>query len=419
MATQLTGSHFSWMDYSERERQDALDVIDLFSEQDTRDELGIGTVRDAFADLLFPGTTTIQTRARYFLFVPWICTELERLMVPSRQMAARARREEISLIDALASSDDPDGTIGIDARASLMRLPSNVYWLGLRRWGIRLFPGSQDQYNRSLDGFHASDSRFSRSRRNDEGEPVDGISTRNWHAAIPARPADFPRQASFRLTEAEAAYLHERLLTHAPRTLLTLLVDRGEPTDRVDLPWQHPLAPKAPPPIRDQVDHARAFSETIHGAALLYNLMLAQLASNELWVERYRTALQEWSLVIAEREEAMIRWDRQRFWQIAGSGGNRIPIPTRGFVDAWLDLILEGRGPKQTASAVHTNEQAQQLIIDREKSIKRDRARLDNRRALELWSGAAGTAQLSYRWPVAQTIISDIVAALRGKTADV
>ncbi len=56
MATQITGSYFSWMDYSERERREALDVIDLFSEQDTRDELGIGTVRDAFADLLFPGT---------------------------------------------------------------------------------------------------------------------------------------------------------------------------------------------------------------------------------------------------------------------------------------------------------------------------------------------------------------------------
>ncbi len=418
MATQITGSYFSWMDYSERERREALDVIDLFSEQDTRDELGIGTVRDAFADLLFPGTTTIQTRARYFLFVPWIYTGLERLKVPSHQMAVGARREEITLIDALASSDDPDGTIGIEARASLKRLPSNVYWLGLRRWGIRLFPGSQDQYNRSLDAFYASDSRFSRSRRNDEGEPVDGSSSRSWHAAVPARPDGFPRQASFSLTEAEADYLHERLLTHAPRTLLTLLVDRGEPSGRVDLPWQHQLALQAPPAIRDQVDHARAFSEMMHGAALLYNLMLAQHASNELLVERYRTALQEWSLVIAEREEALVQWDRQRFWQIVGSGGNRIPIPTRGFVDAWLDLVLEGSGPKQAASVILTNERAQQLIFDRERSIKRDRARLDNRRALELWSGAAGTAQLSYRWPVAQTIISDIVAALRGKTAD-
>jgi len=49
-----------------------LDVINAFSEKDTRDELGFGSVRDAFADTLFPGTSTIQTRARYFLFVPWI-----------------------------------------------------------------------------------------------------------------------------------------------------------------------------------------------------------------------------------------------------------------------------------------------------------------------------------------------------------
>jgi hypothetical protein len=63
-------SSFSWLDYSEQHRRQMLDVIDLFREQETRDELGIGTVRDAFADALFPGTSTIQTRARYFLFVP-------------------------------------------------------------------------------------------------------------------------------------------------------------------------------------------------------------------------------------------------------------------------------------------------------------------------------------------------------------
>jgi len=50
MAAQSAVSHFTWMDYSERERRKALDVIDLFREQDTRDELGIGAVRDAFAD---------------------------------------------------------------------------------------------------------------------------------------------------------------------------------------------------------------------------------------------------------------------------------------------------------------------------------------------------------------------------------
>lgn len=41
-------SAFVWLNYSERERRKMLDVVDLFGEHDTRDELGIGSVRDAF-----------------------------------------------------------------------------------------------------------------------------------------------------------------------------------------------------------------------------------------------------------------------------------------------------------------------------------------------------------------------------------
>jgi uncharacterized protein DUF6361 len=44
-------SAFVWLDYSERDRRKMLDVVDLFREHDTRDELGVGSVRDAFADI--------------------------------------------------------------------------------------------------------------------------------------------------------------------------------------------------------------------------------------------------------------------------------------------------------------------------------------------------------------------------------
>lgn len=50
----------------------------MFEEPGTRDELGIGPVRDAFSEQLFPGTSVIQTRARYFLFVPWAFKEAAR-----------------------------------------------------------------------------------------------------------------------------------------------------------------------------------------------------------------------------------------------------------------------------------------------------------------------------------------------------
>jgi hypothetical protein len=79
----LMSSSFTWLDYSEGERSKMLDVIDLLRQKETRDELGLGVVRDAFADMLFPGTSTIQTRARYFLFVPWIYRGLERRKIGS------------------------------------------------------------------------------------------------------------------------------------------------------------------------------------------------------------------------------------------------------------------------------------------------------------------------------------------------
>jgi len=63
-------STFSWLDYSDHERRRVLDVVELFGEKTTVDEIGIGSVRDAFADAWFPGTSTIQTTAKYFLLVP-------------------------------------------------------------------------------------------------------------------------------------------------------------------------------------------------------------------------------------------------------------------------------------------------------------------------------------------------------------
>ena len=64
-----------WIDFSKEDWQKALDVINLLSEQGAVDELGIGIIRDAFANYFFPGTSTIQTRAKYFLIVPYVLRE--------------------------------------------------------------------------------------------------------------------------------------------------------------------------------------------------------------------------------------------------------------------------------------------------------------------------------------------------------
>jgi len=396
-------SFFGWLDYSEQDQRRVRDAIDLFREKGTLDELGVGAVRDAFADMLFPGTSTIQTRARYFLLIPWIYRKLEDLRFPSSQIAQRARAEEINLIKQLAKAPDTTGVIGIDARDRLRRLPSGIYWQGLRTWGIRLFGGSLQEYHRSLDGYQAAIRNI---QRDDDGEPVHGALPRNWHAGLPYRSRDFPWGATLDLTTVDAEYLRERIVTSCPGTLLAVLADREETHEPVAFPWRHPQLGEFPDAIRRQIAHARNFSETMHGSALLYNLMLAEGLGREDWIEMYRRRLDVWSTLLANRGEQLARWDRAEFWSVVDTQGYGASARTRQFIDAWIDLAL-------SVQPLVDDPSARALIHERERTVKRAQARLDNRRSLELWGGASGAAQLDFRWRNAQTHLRDIRSALR------
>lgn len=130
-------SLIAWLDASSEEQRRMREIIQLFSEKDSRDELGIGSIRDGLSDVLFPGTSVLLTRARYLLFVPW-CYE-----VAARRPGARDRvnQLELELIEGIRhSGGDIDGLIGVQAGAGLKTLPSTIYWTALRSWGILTNP---------------------------------------------------------------------------------------------------------------------------------------------------------------------------------------------------------------------------------------------------------------------------------------
>ena len=93
--------------------------------------------------------------------------------------------------------------------------------------------------------------------------------------------------------------------------------------------------------IREQLAHARNFSEAIHGAALLYNFMLAEKSAGKELMKQYRDELTSWAESLLARENEFTRWDRKQFWSIARSDPSiRISPLTQDFVDKWLDLAL-------------------------------------------------------------------------------
>lgn len=398
-------STFTWLDYSEHERRKMLDVVRLFRETETRDELGVGSIRDALADLFFPGTSTIQTRARYFLFIPWIYLDLEYRRTDSLKIADRARRQETALISALLAAGETEGVIGRIAQDKLQRLPSNIYWQGLGVLGIRMFPGSQDQYHRSLSRHYANLATLNHQR---DEEVIDLRKPTNWHPGLPLAPAEFPKGATFALTRVEAEYLRERVQTHAPDTLLAFWASHRVAPPQSDFAWEV-MDDQLPVHLREKLAHARNFSESIHGAALLYNLLLAEKTTRTDWVEMYRTLLDDWRTLISARMAELVRWDKNQFWNIVLGVNPRVPRFTRGFVEQWLELALDStRLPR-----LRDDPAARELIRTRERFLKRGQARLENQRALDLWQGAAGTHQLDFRWSVAQRHLQDIHAGLQ------
>src|SRR5207253_7869617 len=84
-------SSLGWIDFDEAERDRAQRIMALFQERESRDELGLGAIRDSIADHLFPGTSTIQTRLRYMLFVPWLLRLIEDRHGAPNQLMDEAR----------------------------------------------------------------------------------------------------------------------------------------------------------------------------------------------------------------------------------------------------------------------------------------------------------------------------------------
>jgi hypothetical protein len=127
-------------------------------------------------------------------------------------------------------------------------------------------------------------------------------------------------------------------------------------------------------------------------------------------VDLYRSELGEWYEEIGNRRRELAQWvdARSEFWTLVGNVNQRIPIPTVQFIDTWIDLALGFDG----IDALIGSRSARDLVRNREMRLKRKMARLISPRALELWSGAAGTGRLSYRWAQVQTILWDILRGL-------
>jgi hypothetical protein len=389
-------SGVSWIVGTLREQDELLGLGDSDKSADSRDVFGIGTLRDAIADAFFPGITTQQTRAKYFLFVPAMHARLES----ERAVDSEARMLELEdeLLQRLKRGVDKHGDAGIIGKKSWavpMRPASEIYWSGLRRWEIRRFRNPRSEYYRVLDL-----RLLSTGPRLSEDETESGDADR-WR--LPDDVSPLFATETLELTRSEARFLRERILAIKDRphtSLLKHLVDAapGElprSLRQVDVP--------AGASLRPLLGDAGRLATAIHGAMLLYNCGCAEL--REEATAQWSRSFSKWRSRHAQRQWRS--WDLDAFWQRVdeldrGSDAHRV---TGGFVGDLVALLGTDFGRQRLLD----------LLTDREAQIKPGRARLLDHELLEDWNPDTGVGahEMSYRWPTARAVLTDIRKGLR------
>ena len=399
MAATLT-----WLDLTASDRDKMRQVLDLFKEQGTVDEMGLGRLRDALSEALFPGTSTIQTRLRYVLFVPWIYRQLEARRVAASSVSAQLRKAELDLIGPLLENGRSQGVIGERARGSLARQPSSVYWTALVRWGLFLHERPQGWYHSHFTGLLHGPAT-------EEAADDPGIILArqpNWHPRLPGAPPGFPYEASFDLTREEAVFLQGRIEERCAGTLLAWLAREGSDAPPDGCFWDDTAATHAPAKLRDTIELARRFSVHVEGMPLLYNLLLAERRHSEhggddALIDRYRQEIDGW----AAGEAVEQLFDTDKLWTFAASRQVQVPRLQRNFVEAWTSRLSDIR-----PAAIADDRTLRTLIESREKQLKGPRARLHNSARLLDWSGEVGVGRMNFRWHRVRQMLLDLHGGL-------
>lgn len=292
-----------WIDFSKEDRAKALSVMELLSEDDTLDELGIAPVRDGFANLFFPGTSTIQTRAKYLLIVPYALADLEnRGIKDPRTFLTELDAIENDCAKRLVATNAERiiGSRSIAGGRWVKRTPANIYWAGLRRYGI--FKGdrlSLAEYARvccALQGrkqtLRSIGGRQDEAAGGGEQDDLDAGSLPGmqfWN--LPDYPEDWKDNLCIELTHAEAAFLKAQIIKTYPSSMMAFLLENGR-SDIASMEGFEDMATGAvhdlPVAMQDDYWLANQLSWFIYMARIRYNVMLSRRENkmaNEVWEE--------------------------------------------------------------------------------------------------------------------------------------
>lgn len=295
-----------YVTFNSEERQRVMKVLQMVRDQTAIDELGLGRIRDAFANEMFPGMSTLQRRAKYFAVLPSLYYEASKLKYRSVQEVHRQIIHwEIRLTEMLLNGALPEESKGITGSSMLEQAkydeskfvrydPTYIYQTGLRIYGMIRSNANLERmiYERS-EQLHNHPAKYI---NDEQGGDADELGGDKQLFATSGEVYDFEKGTIIpvKLSRKEAAFIKQHIeqAPNSKQSLLAYLLRENVPVEEDYVHMQQHIS-AIPTHFQEQYLLAMHFSHWAYYMHLRYRFLFALGNQNNEKKHMYEEAMTE------------------------------------------------------------------------------------------------------------------------------
>lgn len=398
-----------FVNFNTEEKKRVAKMMQLLQESEAIEELGIGRVRDHFSNTLFPGTSTLQHHAKYFVVMPSLYYHTafkSRKFQNLAEVSRYIKEAEVQITRQMAKWDNNQinttetGITGINTLKDALNDynkyvkydPAYIYGSGLARYGIIPDTGVE-RLILELNKKHYADPHNKGALKNeDTTEDADDLTGDKQVIKTCGESYDFfnGKTMPLALTEKEASFMKDRIHSSCDGTMLAYLIDsKYEFPERIGYFEIEELLLELDPKVVNVYKKSVLFSKLMHLIDWRFNYSYFDSFGNtdeaEVCKDEYEKLLVEYKEVILNEDAFKALFDYTR----------SIDMMLTEFCEACYKAIIGGEPTR-----------VDQLVKAREHTVKRERSKIGNSAYKN--QGRGKPLPNTFRWETVRTMVNEI-----------
>ena len=398
-----------FVNFNTEEKKRVAKMMQLLQESEAIEELGIGRVRDHFSNTLFPGTSTLQHHAKYFVVMPSLYYHTafkSRKFQNLAEVSRYIKKAEVQITRQMAKWDNNQinttetGITGINTLKDALNDynkyvkydPAYIYGSGLARYGIIPDTGVE-RLILELNKKHFADPHNKGALKNEDTTEDAGDLTGDKQVIKTCGESyDFfnGKAMPLVLTEKEASFMKDRIHSSCDGTMLAYLIDsKYELPERIGYFEIEELLSELDPKVVNVYKKSVLFSKLMHLIDWRFNYSYFDSFGNtdeaEVCKDEYEKLLAEYKEVILNEDAFKALFDYTR----------SIDMMLTEFCEACYKAIIGGEPTR-----------VDQLVKAREHTVKRERSKIGNSAYKN--QGRGKPLPNTFRWETVRTMVNEI-----------